>query len=278
MIDNITTQFIYKNKQISTYGLDTPENCMLGKTWWHNYPVQNFVYSFNSQGFRSSEIDTRKKVFIALGDSFTMNLGGPIENSWPSILSKYLNMPVINLGVNGIGNDAIYKLYKLAHEKFDVVGTFVMYSFLHRRLTNNKTKITAHSHEENVEYFINNRLSDAIECVLPQYTQSLEEQEFFQDNDIYSYKSKYITNYTSIYRKKRLHYVDETSYNSLKGKSWCSYAEFINGGPEHEDMFDERFNKFITLLPDYTNRDGFHMNYNLNKTYAEHMYNTWIKK
>jgi len=278
MISSITDQFVIKNKTISTYGIDTPQQCNLGKEWWHNFPVQDFVYSFNSEGFRFREFQTKEKVFIALGDSFTMNLGGPIEFSWPSILSKYLGKTVINLGVNGIGNDAINRLYELAHEKFDVMGTFVMYSFLHRRLRDRKTLITGHSHQQNIEYFLRYRLTNAIECALPSYTQSTEEQKFFRDYNIYSYESSCLTHYDRTYSDKRLTYTDKDKYNEFKGSDWCSYDEFVDGGKEHKDMFDERFNKFITLLPDYTNRDGFHMNYNLNKTYAVHMYDAWIKK
>jgi len=278
MITNITDQFVIKNKTISTYGIDTPEKCNLGKEWWDNFPVQDFVYSFNSEGFRSNEFDTKKEVFIALGDSFTMNLGGPIEFSWPSILSTYLDKAVVNLGVNGIGNDTINKLYTLAHQKLNVVGTFVMYSFLHRRLIDGDTEITAHSHQENIKYFLDHRLNNAVECALPGYTQSADEQKFFKDHNIYSFESSFFTHYDRSYSDKRLTYVDKERYNEYRGTSWCTYDEFINGGPEHEDMFDDRFNEFVTLLPDYTNRDGFHMNYKLNHTYAEHMYNTWIKK
>ena len=55
-----------------------------------------------------------------MGDSNTVNLGAPIEHSWASQLGNMMELPCINLGMDGAGNDAIKLCYASAYEGFDV--------------------------------------------------------------------------------------------------------------------------------------------------------------
>jgi hypothetical protein len=50
---------------------------------------------------------------VTVGCSFTYCQGLPIEQGWPALLAKSLDSPLVNLGLPGIGNDAIHrKLYE----------------------------------------------------------------------------------------------------------------------------------------------------------------------
>src|SRR5210317_286802 len=97
-------------------GMDHPSKSAnyTSKKFWE-YPVQDFDYQYNSWGFRGPEYEQYigKPVNICLGDSSTLNVG-----------------------MDGAGNDAIKLVYNRACKVFDVQNTFVMYSYLHRRLIN----------------------------------------------------------------------------------------------------------------------------------------------
>ena len=58
-------------------GFDTPG---FSSPDFNEYPIQDFDYQFNSWGFRGPEYDqyVGKAVNICLGDSFTVNVGGPV--------------------------------------------------------------------------------------------------------------------------------------------------------------------------------------------------------
>ena len=89
---------------------------------------EDFNYQFNSWGFRGPEYAQYigQPVNICLGDSFTVNIGGPVDHSWVSQLAERFDIPTLNLGMDGAGNDAIKLVYNRACEVFDVQNTFVM--------------------------------------------------------------------------------------------------------------------------------------------------------
>ena len=164
--------------------------------WFENYHIQDFDYKFNSWGFRGPEYDQfiGTPVNICVGDSFTVNLGGPIEHSWSSQLQEYFNIPTLNLGMDGAGNDAIRIVYDRAIKMFDVQHAFVMYSYLHRRLVDNKfthyngKKKTGrkpigpplHTDEENFSYFEEQYIEDAHEAFLPPWCYKDTELEYIK--------------------------------------------------------------------------------------------------
>jgi len=171
--------------------------------WWKNYPGQDFDYQCNSWGFRGPEYDqfVGTPVNICLGDSFTFNTGGPIEHSWPSQLQEFFNLPTINLGMNGAGNDAIKIVYDRAIKLFDVQHTFVMYCDFCRRLIDNEFthcmglkmagrhgKNSAGTDEENFYYFEDQYIDDAYGAFIPKWCYSHTEEElqhiqFYQNFD-----------------------------------------------------------------------------------------------
>jgi len=138
------TKSNYRNDYDGMDSPDAPWPLGLGyrpRGWWKNYPIQDFNYKYNSWGFRGPEYEQYlgKQVNICLGDSFTVNIGGPIEHSWPTQLGKLLwDFPILNLGMDGAGNDAIRIVYDRACKLFDVQNAFVMHSYFHRRFEDNK--------------------------------------------------------------------------------------------------------------------------------------------
>ena len=91
------------------------------------HPHRNFDYRFNSWGFRSEydyealNVDGKKaKIILAIGDSFTMNVGGPLEHSWPSLLQEKVDIPVLNGGVDGLGPDSYHLIVEKMRKYFDV--------------------------------------------------------------------------------------------------------------------------------------------------------------
>lgn len=259
-------------------GVDSAKKCIDPK-WFREYPVQNFDYNYNSWGFRGSEYQNYigKKVNICLGDSFTVNVGGPIEHSWCSQLAKHFDIPTLNLGMDGAGNDAIRLVYERACKLFDVQNTFVMYSYLHRRLVNGKFVISAkYTDEENFEYFLFHRIpwkSNVYECTLPEFNLNKAEHEFISNLEIYFLDELYFSNFQTIDRK----FIDGDAYNYLRGNEWPTLEQFVQGADPHPDMLTKEFGQFISNVM-LTNRDGKHLNQQSNKLYADYFYNQWKQR
>jgi hypothetical protein len=99
------------------------------------HPVRDFQYTFNSWGFRADynyedlNVDGKKaKIILAIGDSFTMNVGGPLEHSWPSQLQERCNIPILNGGVDGLGPDSYHLIVDKMRKYFDVQHTFCLFN------------------------------------------------------------------------------------------------------------------------------------------------------
>ena len=255
----------------SKCGMDDPSFSLTTKKEWNNSPVQNFDYRFNSWGFRGPDYEQYigQPVNICLGDSFTVNIGGPIEHSWCDRLALHYPIPTINLGMDGAGNDAISLLYYRACDLFDVQFTFVMYSYFHRRLRDGKFIQDVIEDEDNFDYFLRHRIPHAIECAIPSWNYSKQEQDFLQELDIFYVDAP--THYSP--NNKRSH-IFETSYNNLRGPDWPTLEQFQNGAEAHPDMLTERFGGFLSHQG-FVNRDGHHNNLATNKIYADYFYQQW---
>lgn len=253
-------------------GLDTPGKNARSQCDFEEYPIQDFDYQYNSWGFRGTDYKQYigKPVNICLGDSFTVNLGGPVEHSWCSQLAKHFDIPTVNLGMDGAGNDAMKLVYNRACKVFDVQNTFVMYSYLHRRLANGEFILDVNTDKENSEYFLEQCILNAIECALPGWCWSDEEKKFLFDKGLYFLDLPYFSDNQTIDRKV----IDERKYNILRGPDWPTLEQLIQGAEPHADMFTKQFGNFLSNHL-YTNRDGHHMNYNANKKYANYLYQQW---
>lgn len=67
------------------------------------------TYKINSDGFRSDEFDGGDYV-LALGCSYTMGYGLPVEETWPFKLGQRLGLRVANLAWGGYSADTCFRL------------------------------------------------------------------------------------------------------------------------------------------------------------------------
>lgn len=72
-------------------------------------PEQQITYSFNSHGFRSPEFNDSPSI-LCLGCSFTMGIGLPLHQTWPSILQDLTGKTCWNLGLGGASLDTAFRI------------------------------------------------------------------------------------------------------------------------------------------------------------------------
>lgn len=122
-------------KESNTSGIDTPELCY-DLAHFKSYP-KNISYMYNSRGFRDHEWpEDLSDVVWCVGDSFTVGIGQPFEETWPQVLQKKLGKRCLNLGEDGCSNDTmalrIQEICKLHSPRLVVV----MWSYFARRRVN----------------------------------------------------------------------------------------------------------------------------------------------
>ena len=116
-------------------GLDTLEEC-LDKDHYLSY-TKDISYRYNSKGFRDHEWpEDLSDVVWCVGDSFTVGVGQPFEETWPQLLGKKLGKTCLNIGEDRCANDTmalrIQEICKLHSPKLVVV----MWSYFARRRVN----------------------------------------------------------------------------------------------------------------------------------------------
>ena len=83
-------------------------------------------YVYNHQGFRCEQFDNRP-AGLALGCSFTEGVGIAQDQTWVSVLAKYLNMHIWNLGIGGAAMDTVFRVaahfLPVLNPKFVIVCT-----------------------------------------------------------------------------------------------------------------------------------------------------------
>jgi hypothetical protein len=67
------------------------------------------TYKLNSYGFRSEEFDDRD-CMIALGCSFTIGIGLPVQITWPQIVGKQLGLVPYTMAWGGSSADTCFRL------------------------------------------------------------------------------------------------------------------------------------------------------------------------
>lgn len=265
-----------KNKQFAPpFGMDSPKNSINGSSNWYNYEIQDYNYKFNNWGFRGEDYEQYKNqpVNICLGDSFTLNIGGPVEHSWPSQLAKNFDIPTLNFGIDGAGNDTIRIVYNYLLEYFDVQNTFTMYSFFHRRYDrNNKTLVHAGCLDdlENFNYFEENKIKNCYYTFIPNWCWSENEKKYI--NDLYTNHWDFYNEFDfELLNNNRALFISFEKYNKLKGTNWPTYNKFINNSILDDNIYREIFYSKTTYdLFNPTNRDGYHLNYLGNKMVCDY--------
>lgn len=139
-----------KNKTLREIGIDCRKDCFDLK-WFDSYP-STITYEINSLGFRDQEhSDLRKKVF-AIGDSFTVGLGQPYEETWAVMLQNMIGEPIVKLSSNGASNDWMHAIFDRACD-LEPKAIFVMLSYVHRQLIKGKDGSIEHLHVDEADAF-----------------------------------------------------------------------------------------------------------------------------
>jgi hypothetical protein len=95
--------------------------------WANDHERTRLTYTFNSEGFRSREINVNAPGFAVFGCSFTAGIGLPDYETYYYYLGKELKLPVDNFGVLGASNGLIFRLAQywlpIVQPKFVVLQT-----------------------------------------------------------------------------------------------------------------------------------------------------------
>lgn len=89
--------------------VQNPEHCAYFEQQGWNKP-NAITYRINKFGFRSEDFSKDKPAMVALGCSFTLGTGLPIEDIWPTLVGKELGLKVYNLAWGGNSADTCFRL------------------------------------------------------------------------------------------------------------------------------------------------------------------------
>jgi hypothetical protein len=132
----ILTQLV--NKIYTELGIDSFAHC-LDQLHFKNYS-KTIIYKFNQMGYRDEEWpDSLSGNIWAVGDSFTVGLGQPLEETWPQLVQQQINQRVINVSMNGASNNWIGRRIQFILDNFNPAAILVQWSYLHRRENKNTT-------------------------------------------------------------------------------------------------------------------------------------------
>ena len=120
-----------------TMSPDTLDEC-LNQEHFRAYN-KKISYSYNSKGFRDLEWpEDMSDVIWCVGDSFTVGLGQPFDETWPQLLQKSIGKRCINIGEAGCSNDMIQLRVNEIRKKYNPQKIIVMWSYPWRRFVEGK--------------------------------------------------------------------------------------------------------------------------------------------
>jgi len=282
------------------FGIDAPDTCTLGENYWNNHP-DYYEYKFDSLGFRGSDTteylkdrcDT--KVNICVGDCNTLNLGGPVEHSWPAILSKKLSEPTLNLGVNGLSSYYYPSLINKAKSLWNVDKIFLLYNLYDEKTEVNNNIITESTTEIDIKLKFLRRhicLPTVYWQFVPTWSETNVEKSLLYSYfpESHNYLKGFRFNWKLIdYQAAMYSDVLNLEYKKIAGSDWISYAEFIKyltidsssifqffKSPIDQSLIKEFLNGWVFRLL-VTNRDGVHMSKLIHQRLANYFYNQVTK-
>jgi len=113
-------------------GMDTLEKCD-DKDHYLSY-TKDISYRYNSRGFRDHEWpEDLSDVVWCVGDSFTVGMGQPFEETWPQLLGKKLGKTCLNIGEDGCANDTMALRIQEICKSYTPKLVVVMWSYFARR-------------------------------------------------------------------------------------------------------------------------------------------------
>ena len=156
MIHNSLYLEYLANVTMDTTGLDSLKAC-INKRFFLKYP-NKISYDYNSRGFRDTEWPSDNKLkncTWCLGDSFTVGLGQPLEETWPQLLQSKTNTRSINISMDGASNQWIARKAKYILNEINPIALIIQWSYITRRessngsLPDNERRIQGNIHKDN---------------------------------------------------------------------------------------------------------------------------------
>jgi hypothetical protein len=89
-----------------THNKDTNKRHLLDVFGWIDVSID---YTFNSEGFRTLEFDTREN-WMAVGCSFTQGTGVNVADRWTTLVEQQIGLDCWNLGTAGAAGDTCYRI------------------------------------------------------------------------------------------------------------------------------------------------------------------------
>lgn len=280
---------------------DSPDQCRFGADYWNHYPVRDYDYRYNAWGFRSQDFEQYfdQPVNLCIGDSNTVNLGGPVEHSWPSLLSKRFDIPTLNFGADGLCFYDFNNILEKSKKYFKIDKVFVLYNFF----DNDQETIT-----NLVQPVVHNTHLDAKINILKQhcwvhgaYWQFDPPWSFFSDEldclyqhlpEAHDYLQSIQTDYQDVDLALLINHEPlRVNYHNMAGASWIPYEKFCqivlvgdnvltHFSNQHDQHMVTEYLQFFNLTLKQmllTNRDGFHMSWRLNQALADYFYQATIQ-
>ena len=119
-------------KEFATDSLEKSNN----KNYFKNNKKE-ITYAFNTHGYRDDEWPTHfENIVWCLGDSATLGVGQPFEETWPQVLQKMIKKRCINIGQEGCSNDTLRLRAELIAKKYKPANMVIMWTFFSRRRKN----------------------------------------------------------------------------------------------------------------------------------------------
>ena len=84
------------------------------------------TYKINSNGFRCDEFDYTSSCIIALGCSYTVGIGLPLESTWPTLVGNALGIKVYNLAWGGSSADTCFRMAEYWIPKLKPTAVFML--------------------------------------------------------------------------------------------------------------------------------------------------------
>jgi hypothetical protein len=115
-----------------TCGIDSLEHCR-DVVHYKTY-AKSVTYTYNSFGYRDEEWPKELTDCIwCIGDSFTVGLGQPYDETWVKLVEKQTGKRTINVSMNGASNDWISRRAQAIIDNFSPNIILIQWSYCHRR-------------------------------------------------------------------------------------------------------------------------------------------------
>jgi hypothetical protein len=121
-------------------GIDSLEHCK--DIAHYKMYSKSVIYSYNSFGYRDEEwpADLTNSIWC-VGDSFTVGLGQPYDETWVKLVEKKTGKRTINISMNGASNDWIARRVQSIIDNFNPRIILIQWSYVHRRENTDTTLI-----------------------------------------------------------------------------------------------------------------------------------------